>query len=403
MKRRYWFIPVMIPLLAFEGLFLSSCSVRVENVSNNDNKKVPDDDRKNTTDDHVLSTGTIGVDEDTEYGNVDVEISIDEFNALGFCYGDGVDVRFSNGYILEDIPYYTGYYNPTKEPLVVGYPGEENIYVAINFGSLWAESGLTNDDTVEISLNSPGKYSDIQKIMSNGYEDDRKAYESDEVFANFRCVNTGRLRDDILYRSASPCDNTHNRAPYSDKLAAAAGIRAIVDLADEPDEIEGFIGSEDFDSPYFYSLYEKGAVIPVNLTVDYTSDDYKSNLGEALRIMGTSEGPYLVHCLEGKDRTGFVVALLEALTGASYDEMVADYMISFDNYYGIDEQSDPEAYDIILNNNFVPMIRYIAGLDKNDDILAADYESGAEAYLINCGMTGEEVSTLKEKLTYSPM
>ena len=378
---------ILILLMIMVGMTLSACSAGMAGKNNN------------AADDRVLSTGTIGVEEDKEYGNVYVEMGIDEFNALGFSYGDSVNVRFSNGYMMEDIPYYTGYFNPAKEPLVVAYPGEKKIIIAIEYGSLWTEAGLSDDDTVEISLASSGKWTDIQKIMSTGYVDDREAYESDEVFANFRSVNTGRLKENILFRSASPCDNRFNRATYADRLAEAAGIRTIVDLADDKEEIEGYIGSEDFDSPYFCSLYEKGAVIPVNLTVDFTSDDFKTKLGEAFRTMTTMEGPYLLHCLEGKDRTGFVLALLEALTGASYDEMAADYMLSFSNYYGIDRQSDKKAYDMVLNNNFDPMLRYIAGVGKKDDIRAADYESGAEAYLINCGMTGEEIRALKEKIS----
>ncbi|WP_315572647.1 hypothetical protein [Lancefieldella rimae] len=31
---------------------------------------------------------------------------------------------------------------------------------------------------------------------------------------------------------------------------------------------------------------------------------------------------------------------LEALCGASYDEMLDDYMISYDNYYGINKEKD---------------------------------------------------------------
>jgi protein tyrosine/serine phosphatase len=32
---------------------------------------------------------------------------------------------------------------------------------------------------------------------------------------------------------------------------------------------------------------------------------------------------YVVHCIEGKDRTGYVCALLEGLCGATYEEIVA--------------------------------------------------------------------------------
>lgn len=37
--------------------------------------------------------------------------------------------------------------------------------------------------------------------------------------------------------------------------------------------------------------------------------------------MMNSQGPVYIHCTEGKERTGFVCVLLEALAGASYDEI----------------------------------------------------------------------------------
>ena len=139
-------------------------------------------------------------------------------------------------------------------------------------------------------------------------------------------------------------------------------------------------------------------MLPVNLQVDYTSDDFRNELVDALRIMTTADGPYLVNCLEGKDRTGFVCALLESLTGAGFEEMVSDYMTSYDNYYGITLRSDPDRYKTLVKNNFVPMFKYIAGVDENEDLEKADLEAGAEEYLLSGGMSEEEVIALKNKL-----
>ncbi|MCR5409420.1 MAG: tyrosine-protein phosphatase [Lachnospiraceae bacterium] len=344
-----------------------------------------------------LSTKETGVTEDGEYGNVLFEMDVDEFNAMGFNYGDSLDVRFSNGYTLEDVPYYTGYYNAAGDPLVIEFMGTD-LVAAINYGSLWTESGLSEGDTARISLHEAGKYLDIQNALNISYEDDRDVYESDEVFANFRSVNTGNLKENILYRSASPCDNKHNRASYSDDLAEKAGVRTVLDLADSDEEIGGFMSAEDFDSPYFASLYENDSVVPVDLQVDYKTDAYRAGVVEAFRKMSESDGPYLVHCLEGKDRTGFVCALLECLTGAYYDEIEKDYMESYDNFYGVDRSSDQERYDTILSNNLVPMLRYMTGSDEKTDISSVDLESGARSYLLEGGMTDEEIEALKDKL-----
>lgn len=52
--------------------------------------------------------------------------------------------------------------------------------------------------------------------------------------------------------------------------------------------------------------------------------------------LATHDGPMLVHCLAGKDRTGVIVALLHDLLGVHADDLMADYLLT--NVAG-----DPEA------------------------------------------------------------
>lgn len=388
LKRKIRLHALLIAALLLAGMTLSGC-IRV-NIEYH-----IDDSRKAG----IPDTGSVGVEEDPMFGNVFADISEDEFNALGFSYGDSVNVTFSNGRTIEDIPYYTGYYTPAKAMLVVAYPGNDRILIAKNYGILWKEFALSPGDTARISLAEPGKYRDIQEVLGKRYANDREAYESDEEFANYRNVKTGRISDDTLYRSASPCDNKYNRASYTDDLIRKDKIRTILDLGDGKEDIEDLISRDDFASPYFRSLHEAGAVIPVNLTIDYTGDEFREKLCRGLRLMTDGEGPYLVNCLEGKDRTGFVLALLEALTGASYDEMLTDYMLSYENYFGLDRQSDPKAYEMIKTSHFDPMFRYMTGLDDVADATQARIELGAEEFLLGGGMTPFEVRLLKERLT----
>ena len=76
-----------------------------------------------------------GVIHEPEFGGVYIMNTIEEFNALGFAYGDSVDISFSNGYTLEDQPYYNGYYTESGESLLVAYPGYDYIKACINNGS----------------------------------------------------------------------------------------------------------------------------------------------------------------------------------------------------------------------------------------------------------------------------
>ena len=222
-----------------------------------------------------------------EFGGVYIEIGIDDFNKLGFKYGDSVDVTFTNGYTLEDIPYYNGYYVDAGQPLLIAYPGYDYIKAAVNYGddlwetanlqhgfgmsnteqqeikNLWKSAALKEHDKASITLRERGKYLDVQEARDIQYSDERTKFDSDIIFANFRPMNLGRLKDNFFYRSASPCDNQHKRAPYVDTLMEAAGVKAILNLSDSDAKIEGYITRDDFASPYFKSLYDGGTVFPI--------------------------------------------------------------------------------------------------------------------------------------------
>ena len=340
-----------------------------------------------------------GVIHEPEFGGVYITMTIDDFNALGFQYGDSVDVKFSNGYELKDLPYYNGYYTQTGKPLLIAYPGYDYIKAAINNGAdLWEVAGISENDTATVTLAKRGKYADIQSARDLHYEDIREKFPSDEVFANFRAIKAGNLKENTVYRSASPCDNQHNRATYVDRLINAAGVKYIVNLSDNDDKIHGYIDADGFDSPYFLSLYQAGSVIPLALNMNFGSEEFRGKVVRGLTAMADNDGPYLIHCTEGKDRTGFVCMLIEALTGATYEEIVADYMITYYNYYGITEQNEKAKYDIIVSDVLDPMIRSMAG-DENLDLKTADLAACAEAFLKNAGMDEAKITLLKQKLT----
>ena len=42
------------------------------------------------------------------------------------------------------------------------------------------------------------------------------------------------------------------------------------------------------------------------------------------------EGPLVVHCAAGKDRTGFICALTHHIAGVGHDDMIADYLLTND-------------------------------------------------------------------------
>ena len=332
-----------------------------------------------------------------EFGGVYITKTIDEFNDLGYHYGDSVNIRFSNGYELLNQPYYSGYYTENGESLLVAYPGYDYIKACINNGEdLWEVAGLSEGDTAEIELSAYAVYLDIQMARDIHYTDVNEDYESDVVFSNFRSVSVTGIAPHCLYRGASPCDNQHNRAEYVNTLIDVAGVKCILDLADDDAKIQGYLENAELKVPAFRDLYAAGKVIPLALNTNFTSEGFRAKLADGLIQMSQQPGPYYVHCTEGKDRTGFVCLLLEALCGASYDEIRKDYMTTYDNYYGITEQSDPARYKTIVDHVLNPMVNLFAG---EKALETADLKSGAEQYLADCGMTADQIEALRAALS----
>ena len=349
--------------------------------------------------DKAISTPPLTMTDDGKFSNLMLGMPIEDFESLGFSYGDSVDLHFSSGKTAEDLPYCSGYYTKNGSPLVVGYPGHESISLSGNNYPAAEVLGIDPEsDKVVITLRKKGGYSDMEKTFSAIYTDARSDYASDEEFANFREMTGGKLKEKMFYRSASPYDNIHNRATYVNRLCEKNNIQCILDLADSEEDMAAYAkkaeaaGNTD---TYWYRLYKEGKIIPLSLSTSYMSETFRKNLVNGLKEMTKHKGPYLIHCTEGKDRTGFACLLLSALSGADVKELVNDYMETYKNYYGITERNAKTAYDAFVGLRFsdmVDLLRSYTGRKEND--LAME----AREYLRAGGMSEEEIGKLEEIL-----
>ena len=384
MSKKYFFkLRTLLPMLLALILTLSACSSGV------------------TSDETSQSTPmlTAELSQDPKFDAAVFNLTAEDFEQAGFSFGDSCDVVFSNGYSLDDVPYYNGYYVKTGAPVIVAYPKNEYVLIINNNRGFWTPMGLESGCTAEITLNTAGKYLATYEALGQSYSTDRSGYESDEAFANFRAMSGGMLKENFIYRGASPVDNSRNRAAVADALLERTGIRCIIDLADSAEEMEEYFASEDFASEYTKKLYEQGHDIVLSMGANYDSDAYKASVAQGMRHLLKYGGPAYIHCMEGKDRTGFVCLLLEALMGADYEEMCADYMATYENYYNINKTETPERYNAVVSLYFDSFLEYLYGTDDIDALKAADYTETAKGYLSDCGMTEQEIEQLIELLS----
>lgn len=175
------------------------------------------------------------------------------------------------------------------------------------------------------------------------------AFDGIDNFRDFGDYAAGqrRLKPGLLYRSAH-----HGKASDADlaKLASL-GIAVIVDLrrANEREKdpsrrwdgfaarvVDSDIGQETADE---WHTFIAGSDLTPSSFRDYMLAYYQAAPHEPRHIdlyrryfhaLAESEGPVLVHCAAGKDRTGIACALTHHLAGVHQDDIFADYLLTND-------------------------------------------------------------------------
>ena len=339
-----------------------------------------------------------------KHGNLVLYMYGSDLYAKGFEHGDMVEIAIGDQ--KWNVPLCTSYSDVDNGEAVLRANGAtDGVVLAINMGDFATDAGIAKKTateeapgyrwdylmeapvTVTITMKEEGGYREEWLIRQLARTNERADYShlSDEAFANFRAIETTGMGKGVLYRSSSPINPALGRNTYADQAAENAGIITVVNLADPSDT---YGGAED-------TYYSTCKVAYVNLGMDFLSEATLSGLAEGMRFIIDNNGPYLIHCNEGKDRAGFVSALLECLMGATLDEVIDDYMLTYYNYYGVEEGT--EQYAAIVKNN---LIKVLEATFKVEDIAKADLAAEAAAFLTEeAGLTADEVAALKGKLT----
>jgi protein-tyrosine phosphatase len=177
----------------------------------------------------------------------------------------------------------------------------------------------------------------------------RIPFEAIDNFRDFGDYAAGqrRLKRGLLYRSAS-----QSRATDADlEKLSGLGLSVIVDLRRlnererEPSRrwrgfaarvIENDIGQDSADE---WHTFIQGSDLTPRSFRDYMVEYYRHLPHQKRHIdlytryfhaLAESDGPILVHCAAGKDRTGIICALTHHLAGVHDDDIREDYLLTND-------------------------------------------------------------------------
>ena len=206
--------------------------------------------------------------------------------------------------------------------------------------------------------------------------------------SNFREIAMGEIAPGTLYRSNHPI---YNGKQVKEIILAVnkAKIQTVINLSDNIQSLRSKI----LYCPWYRKIFEDNRVIALNASMKFsvTEREFMDKIQDALTFMAENDPPYLLHCEAGIDRTGFLSALLESFMGASFDEMVRDYMLSFvdkNEYSGDDHRNG----SIFLSNLFSKMKGELIRQTEDLQLVATGY------LRYKIGIDDENLLILKWKL-----
>ena len=330
-------------------------------------------------------------------GSVQLELSGADFKNAGYQIGDLVNIEIGNGASVT-LPFVDGYSGVGFQRSALSFSSRDNqLTLRMSEGSFADTYGITDEDIglqVVISMAEQGGFLDEYNKLQIG----RMSYErsdfpdlTDEEFANYRNVTTTGIKPGVLYRTSSPINPMIKRSKIADEANRKNKVTTIINLSESP---ESAAGREGYNESYYVTVNHFEA----NMSTDFGSDAFNSKIAACLRFMIEHPGIYEVNCIFGKDRTGFLIAVLEGLMGASYDELVNDYVTTYPHYYPDYNSYDPvsERDRTIAEVNLVAQIEYAYGID---DLRNVDISNATENYFRKIGMTNEEIESLRHCLS----
>lgn len=345
---------------------------------------------------------TVAIRDIRKHGNVILDTDFDTMNAHGMEIGDIITVTV--GEKSYDIPIGTAHADVDSGSMLCRFDTEDNeVSLAINMGSFASEAGIGEKVSIEeepgyrwdvaigevtLSLKEKQGYRAEYDARNLTRTNERADYPAltDEEFSNFRAVAAAGIREDWLYRSSTPIEPALGRNEYAMAAMEKAGIRAVINLDDSADEMQSY-------PAYPGSWYSRCAVVNPEMTYDFGTGEFAGKVKQSVLFLLENDGPFLIHCKEGKDRTGILCAILECFAGASAEEVTGDYMLTYANFYGI--LPGDGAYDVILSNNLVKTLCGLYGIDSLD---GTDLQKEAADYLLSTGLDETQLHQLAAKL-----
>ncbi|MDR3048537.1 MAG: tyrosine-protein phosphatase [Elusimicrobiota bacterium] len=223
----------------------------------------------------------------------------------------------------------------------------------------------------------------LNKILDRIDEENNFNDESNNDFANFREICMGSIAHGKLYRSSHPAPNGVEDIVISSK-SKRAGIKTIINFTDDKDGLK-----YSKDSPWYWELVKSKSVIALHTDFDFMGRYFCGKFRKAIEFMLSHKPPYLIHCYAGVDRTGFASMIIESLMDANMQEIIDDYLLSYD--FGIGSAINTKDEKVVKEQ--------LKEINKGKEATEENLKSIADRYFSEkVGLTRGQIEALKKIL-----
>jgi protein tyrosine/serine phosphatase len=223
----------------------------------------------------------------------------------------------------------------------------------------------------------------------------------------------GRTQPGRVIRS----DNVGALSPEGWRSVAGHGVVRIVDLRfpeevadDPPRDVDIEVVNVSVLGPSMHEGLEFVRALDTHLEeVDDIADHYawsyveflernQAAFGRALAAIADADGPVVIHCMGGKDRTGIVSGLLLRLAGVSLDAIGMDYALTAPNLAGrtaewiarAPTERDRRRIEKLSRTPASAMARVIAAIEER--------HGSVEGFLAEAGVDDAQLQQLRARL-----
>ena len=232
----------------------------------------------------------------------------------------------------------------------------------------------------------------------------------------YTTTDGARMRLGRLYRSGTLDDARHEDL----RTLQAIGLKTIVDLRaprEKKQELPRLDGVHRIDVPIALENRVREKVQPLMTkrgaegeVIDILKQMYRDladeawpQAGELFQVLlNPGAYPVLIHCRAGKDRTGFMCALVQQAVGVERAAIFEDYCETNNHFVLVTPRVARTMKIFSLGRLQLDNVR--ASLSAREEYLQAAFDQidrnhgGLTAYLAKCGVTAREVETLRRLL-----